>query len=58
MSVKGVTAVTFAERLLEKGIVLPQPQKNAQSFWMTVNATLNRIGGGELAEKFLQASRP
>ncbi len=58
MSVKGVTAVTFAERLLAQGIVLPQPQHNAQSFWMTVNTTLNRIGAGELAERFLKASRP
>lgn len=58
MSVKGVTAATFAARLLEHNIMLPQPQKGASSFWMTVNTTLNRIEAGELAERFVQASRP
>jgi threonine aldolase len=58
MAVEGITPGRFAERLLKQRIVLSQPQKDAGSFWMTVNTTLNRIGGGELAEKFLQASRP
>jgi hypothetical protein len=58
MAGEGIAAGRFAERLLKQNIVLPLPQKDANSFWMTVNTTLNRIGGGELAEEFLQASRP
>jgi threonine aldolase len=58
MGVEGITAVRFAERLLKQGIVLSPPQKAANSFWMTVNPTLTRMEAGELAEKFLQASRP
>jgi len=57
MAVEGVQAGTFAERLLRQNMVLPPPQKDANSFWLTVNTTLTRIRAEELAEKFLQALR-
>lgn len=58
MAVKDIAPLKFAERLLKNNIILPQPQKDTGLFWMTANTTLNRIGGGELAGRFLEASRP
>jgi threonine aldolase len=58
VAVPGVTPRTFAERLLKRNIVLPQPQKDTGVFWLTVNTTLNRISAGELAAAFDEASRP
>ena len=57
-TVAGVDPRTFADRLLKKNIVLPQPQKETGVFWLTVNSTLNRTGTRELAEAFVEASRP
>ena len=58
MTVDGIAPAAFAERLLKRNIVLPQPQKDTGGFWMMVNTTLNRIGAGELAGIFQEASRP
>ncbi len=35
MGVEGITPVRFAEQLLKQNIVLPHPQRAANSFWMT-----------------------
>ena len=58
IAVPGVAPLVFAERLLKKNIVLPQPQKDTGVFWMTVNTSLNRISARNLAETFLEAARP
>jgi hypothetical protein len=58
MAVAGIAPSAYAERLLKRNIVLPQPQRGIGTFWMTVNSTLNRIGAGELAGTFLEALRP
>ena len=58
MAIPGVAPRVFAERLLKKNIVLPQPQKDTGVFWMTVNTTLARISARELAGIFLEATRP
>jgi len=58
LAVDDIAPPTFAERLLKRNIMLPQPQKDTGVFWMTVNTTLNRIGAGELAGTFIEASRP
>jgi threonine aldolase len=58
MAISVVAPLMFAERLLKKNIVLPQPQKDTGVFWMTVNTTLNRISARDLAVTFLEAARP
>ena len=58
MAVDGIAPPEFTERLLKRNIMLPEPQKDTGAFWMTVNTTLNRIDARELAEAFLEASRP
>jgi threonine aldolase len=57
IAIPGVAPLVFAERLLKKNIVLPQPQKDTGVFWMTINTTLNRISARELAGTFLEAAR-
>ena len=58
MVVDGIAPQAFAERLLKSNIVLPHPEKDTGTFWMTVNTTLNRVGAGALARTFLEALHP
>jgi threonine aldolase len=56
MSVAGIDAEKFLQRLREQNIILSPPNKNDGVFWMTVNTTLNRISPQELANSFVRSA--
>jgi threonine aldolase len=51
----GVAPAVFRERLLARGVRLPDPA--ADGFWPTVNETWSRMSGDELAKAFRESAK-
>ena len=56
MRIMGIDAAKLLERLRAGNIILPQPSKDTDSLWMTVNTSLNRVSPEVLADWFVRAA--
>ena len=56
MSVTGIDAAKFSQKLQAENIILPPAAKNAAHYWMAVNTTLNRISPEALTDRFMRAA--
>lgn len=56
ITVAGIDPEKLLQKLRERNIILPRPDKDTGVFWLTVNTTLNRVSPEELANYFIRSA--